>query len=397
MRFEPDPRFTFDTFVVGPGSRMAAAAARRAAESPGTSYNPLFVYGAPGVGKTHLLRAVGAHALAVRPELRVDYRSAEGLVDDLSAAVASGNLEPFRDALLEADLLLLDDAHRLAGKSRTQEELLRLWDEIVRPGAQVVVSSEAAPADVPGLDEALRARLAGGLVVDMTPPEPETRLEIVQRGAAERGVALADGVDAALARLPLEGARELHAGLERIAEVQEAEERRVEAEEVPGIVGVAHEEAPVPDEFSAFLSDIAATVEQLVEGDPWRKRLAETILRHEGEGMRTRRLEAALEADSAPDVDALLTGYAADVARLREIARELVALDPLAASSSVLSDPDRLAEAEAMLLSAKAAAERKAEAEAPPQPQVDRWYHNNAEKVAWGWLALEDRLIEELA
>lgn len=391
MRFEPDPRFTFDTFVAGPGNQMAAAAARRAAEAPGTSYNPLFVYGAVGVGKTHLLHAVGQLALTVRPDLHVLYRTATDLVDDVSSAVSAGTLEAFADEVLESDLILIDDAHLLAGKTRTQEEMLRVWDEIVWTGTQIVLASTVAPAEMEGVSEAFRGKLAGGLVVDMTPPEPETRVEIVRAAAKLRGITLAGGVGEALAGLPLETAHELHAGVERIAKVQQDEGRSVRASELRRVVGLAEPEPA--DEFSAFLSDIAITVEQLVETDPWRRRIAEAILRAEGEGFRTRRLETALEADSAPDVDGLLAGYHADLERLRAIALELKELDSDGASSAVLRDPDRVAEAEALLVSARAAAERSR----PAPPPVDRWYFQNAEKVAWSWLALEDRLIEELA
>jgi hypothetical protein len=164
----------------------------------------------------------------------------------------------------------------------------------------------------------------------------------------------------------------------------------VRASEVAALAGLAQSHA---DEFSAFVLDIASTVEQLVEAEPWRKKLAEAILRHEGEGYRTRRLETALEADTAPDVDALLASYAVDLEKLRAIAAEMAELDAEAAGSVVLRDPDRLGEAEALLLGARAAAERSR----PAPPPVDRWYANNPEKVAWGWLALEDRLIEELA
>lgn len=391
MRFEPDPRCTFDTFVAGPGSQMAAAAARRAAEAPGTSYNPLFLYGAAGVGKTHLLHAVGQLAVTVRPDLHVLYRTAHQLVDDISSAVSGGTMQALADEVMESDIILIDDAHLLAGKSRTQEELLRVWDEIVWTGTQIVLGSQVAPADMQGVSEEFRARLAGGLVVDVTPPETETRVEIVRRGADARGVKLAQGVDAALADLPLDGARELHAGLDRIGEVQQAERRAVRPQELSAVVGL--EEPEPADEFSAFLLDIASTVEALVETEPWRKRLAEAILRYEGEGIRTRRLEHALEADSAPHVDVLLAGFVADLEKLKAIAAELAGLDADAARSVVLLDPDRVAEAEALLVSARAAAERAR----PAPPPVDRWYFNNPEKLAWGWLALEDRLIEELA
>jgi hypothetical protein len=392
MRFQPDPRFTFDTFVAGPGSQMAAAAARRAAEAPGTSYNPLFLYGETGVGKTHLLHAVGQLALTVRPDLHVVCRTADELVDDISSAVSAGTLQAFTDELLESDVILLDDVHLLAGRSRTQEELLRVWDEIVWTGTQIVLAASVPPAEIQGVAEELRAKLAGGLVVDMTPPEAETRLEIVRGEAARRGVELGAGVAEALARLPLPGAGELLAGLGRIAEAQESEGRQLRASELAGVVGVRDPNAPT-DEFSAFVLDIASTVGQLVEGDPWRRRLAQAILRHEGEGFRTRRLETALEADTAPDLDALLAGFEADLEKLKAIAAEMEELGAEAAGSAVLKDPDRLGEAEALLAGARAAAERSRPAPAP----VDRWYANNPEKVAWGWLALDDRLIEELA
>lgn len=333
MSFAQDPRFTFDTFVVGAGNRMAAAAARRVAEAPRTAYNPLFIHGEPGSGKTHLLQAVGALALAVRPELRVVHLSADALVDRVSAAVGSGSIGELRDELLEAELVLLDEVHRLEGKSRTQEELLRLWDELERE-AQVVLASRRPPGELEGIAPELAARMVRGLTVD----------------------------------LPAEVAPPAPAG---------------------------EPEPELPDEFSLFLSDITATVGEIVETAPWRKKLAESILRWEGEGVRTRRLEAALDADTAPDVDGLLESFGADVQRLTEVRRELEALGAESARSPVLADPDRAAEAEALLVSARAAAERRAEEAAQALPQVDRWYLS-PEKAALAWLALDDRLIEEL-
>jgi SpoVK/Ycf46/Vps4 family AAA+-type ATPase len=398
MIFSQDPRFTFDTFVVGPGNRMAAAAARRAAESPRTAYNPLFIYGAPGSGKTHLLQAVGALALAVRPELRVLYLTADGLVDRVSAAVGSGSMDALRDELLEAELVLLDEVHALAGKSRTQEELLALWDELEWT-AQIVLAAEGTGADLPGIEPELRARFVRGLSVDLPPASDDgdaSRREIAQKAAEQRGITLGEGAADEIARLPLGNAAGLVAAVERVGAAQAERGGTLPRGEV---AAVAHPEpAPVhsPDEFSAFLNDIAATVEEIVETAPWRKRLAEAILRWEGEGIRTRRLEAALDADTAPDVDTLLEAFAADVETLRGIRRELEGMRSDSAKSPVLSDPDRVNEAEALLVSARAAAERKAEEAAKAQPQVDRWYFN-PEKAAWDWLALDDRLVEELA
>ncbi|MDB4949257.1 MAG: Chromosomal replication initiator protein DnaA [Gemmatimonadetes bacterium] len=399
MTFLQDPRFTFDTFVVGPGSRMAAAAARRAAESPGTSYNPLFVYGGPGVGKTHLLHAVGTLALVVRPDLGVLYQTAEEMVDALTSAVSAGALEPWRDRYLDVGLVLLDDVQFLAGKTRTQEELLRLWDEIDRGGAQIVLAGDRPPVEIGELDESLRSRLAGGLTVDIASPEADTRAEMVRRRVEEGSLRLAPGVPEVLAGLPFDGAHPLEVALERISERQKVAGRLLTPGEVREVFEPEVAAPAVPDEFSAFLSDIAFTVEQLVEAAPWRRTLAEAILRWEGEGVRTRRLESALETDSAPDVGALIERFGEDVRRLRVAAEKIRALDPRADENPLLSDPDRVVEAEALLHSLETAAAKAAASPEEPVketgPAVDRWFFNR-EKLAWSWVALDERLIEEI-
>lgn len=397
MIFSQDPRFTFDTFVVGPGNRMAAAAARRAAESPRTAYNPLLIYGTAGSGKTHLLQAVGALALAVRPDLRVVYLTADGLVDRVSAAVGGGSMHALRDELLEAELVLLDEVQGLAGKSRTQEELLALWDELEWT-AQIVLAAGSATAELPGIEPELRARFTRGLAVDLpavSDDGADSREEIARKAAQQRGITLVDGAAAEIARLQLGNAAGVVAAVERVGAAQ-AERGGALARGEVADVATPDTGGQSADEFSAFLSDIAATVEEIVETAPWRKRLAEAILRWEGEGIRTRRLEAALDADTAPDVDAILESFAADVETLRGIRRALEEMRSDSARSPVLADPDRVGEAEALLVGARAAAERKAEEAARAQPQVDRWFFN-AEKTALTWLALDDRLVEELA
>ena len=397
MIFSQDPRFTFDTFVVGPGYRMAAAAARRAAESPRTAYNPLLIYGATGSGKTHLLRAVGALALAVRPDLRVLYLTADGLVDRVSAAVGSGSMDALRDELLEAELVLLDEVHALAGKSRTQEELLALWDELEWT-AQIVLAAASTTAELPGVEAELRTRFTRGLTVDLPAVSDEgtdSRREIARRAAEQRGIVLGEGAAEEIARLPLASAAGVVAAVERLGAAQAERGETLDRGEVAGVAHPEPSAVHTADEFSAFLTDIAATVEEIVETAPWRKRLAEAILRWEGEGIRTRRLEAALDADTAPDVDAILAAFAADVQTLRGIRGELEGMRSDSARSPVLNDPDRVGEAEALLVSAKAAAERRAEEAAKAQPQVDRWYFNG-EKAALDWLALDDRVVEEL-
>jgi hypothetical protein len=389
MTLQQDPGLTFDTFAVGSGNRMAAAAARRVAESPGSSVNPLFVHGPAGAGKTHLLQATVALARGIRPELVVIWETGESLADRISSAVASGMVQSFRDHLLDAQMVVVDDAHQLGGKGRTQEELLAIWDQLMTGGVQLVFAAASPPAELAGIDEPLRQRLTNGLAVDLAPPETDARLEIVRRGAADRGLSLAQGVDQALAGLPVDGLRD---GLDRIAEVQAARGAPVGPEEVTELVSEARGRRP-NDEFHAWLNDISVTVEQLVEEAPWRRRLAEAILRFEGEGIRTRRLETALDADTAPDVDAVLAAFSADVGRLRLLAGELLGLSPESARDPALADPDRIPEVEALLNAARAAVAGPAE---PPPPAVDRWYYTSVEKVAWGWVGLEDRLLEEL-
>jgi hypothetical protein len=285
----------------------------------------------------------------------------------------------------------------LAGKSRTQEELLALWDEL-EWAAQIVLVADRAAHEMEGIDPELSARFVRGLAVDLpsAADDEDSRVAIVRAAAVARAIDLAHGAAEEIVRVAAPSAPALVEALERVGAAQRASGTRL----TRGEVGIAAQpepsEAPSADEFSTFLSDIAATVEEIVETAPWRKKLAEAILRWEGEGVRTRRLEAALDADTAPDVDGLLTAFFADVRRIREIRSELDVLRSDSVRSPVLADPDRTAEAEALLVSARAAAERRAEEAAKSIPQVDRWYFA-PEKVAMDWLALDDRLIEELS
>jgi chromosomal replication initiator protein len=384
---------SFDDLVVDAGNRVAAAAARRVAESPGRSYNPLVISGPAGTGKSHLLAAIAERARALDPELPLLLQPLDELVDRLTAALAEGRLEAFRAAYAGLGLLLLDDLQQAAGKARTQEELARLLEELVRRGAQLVVAADRLPHEIPAFDERLGAGLASGLVVDVAPPEPASRHEIARRFAALRQEELPPPVLERLAALPLRSAHELRGAVNRLLAEREATGRELGPDDVARLLPV---DEPPPtddsDEFGAFLSDISTAVAAVVETAPWRRRIAREILRWEGEGMRTRRLELALDADSAPDVDALLDGFARDVARLRQIRQELRGAH---ADAAVLADPDRLPEAEA-LLPERAPAARVAPVlrSARPAGSVDAWYRD-AEKMAWDWLALDERIMEE--
>lgn len=351
-----DPRHTFATFVVGPSNRLAAAAARRVAEAPGSSYSPLVIHSAAGLGKTHILHGVGQLALSVQPELAVRYETIEALIDRVTLALTTVGVEELRAEYATVDLLLLDDIQFLAGRARTQEELLRLWDVMSRRGAQIVLASDRPPQEIDELDARLISRISGGLIVDLSPPEVETRTEILRREAADRGVALSEEVLEAIARLAWESVRELQGGFNRVVAVQDSEARMISVAEVAPLLGVRPAPGASEDEFSAFLSDLAVTVSQLVESAPWRRRVGEAILRWEGDGIRTSRLDEALDADSAPDVDMLLSGFEADVTRLREIAAALRDLAPEVSGSPILTDPERLRDAESLLSVSRMAA-----------------------------------------
>ena len=356
-KLDLDARFTFDNFVVGAANRLAAAAARRVADAPGTAYNPLFLYSGSGLGKTHLVMAIGNHARRVHGGIDVLYETLEHLLEGVMSAIQAGERDAFRTRLRDADLLLLDDVQFLAGRRGAQEELLRAWDGLSGRGGQVVLASDRPPTEIDDLDQRLLTRFSGGLIADIGVPEYETRIAIARRKAEERGQELANNVAETLARVEFTNVRELQGALNRVLAVQELEGRSVTAEEVGRLLGVGVQ-ARNSDEFGAFLSDIAGTVGEVVSSISPEQRIADAILRWEGEGYRTRRLEAALaSAPGAADAEALVAGFEQDVERLNDLARQIREMDPGArelARLEVLRNPDRVADAEALLAEVEA-------------------------------------------
>jgi chromosomal replication initiator protein len=361
MALDLDPRFTFDAFVVGPANRLAVAAARRVSDTPGTTYNPLFIYSGSGLGKTHLLGAIGHHVERVH-SLPVVFDTMEHLMEAINAAVEAGERDAFRGRLRDARLLLLDDVQFLAGQRQVQEELIRAWDALSSRGAQVVLTSDRPPQEIDGLDDRLLSRLSGGLIVDMSPPDYETRIAIARRKAGERGSTLSKEVFQALARIAFTNVRELQGALNRLIAVQELEGREVTLEEVPRLLGAAAERGH--DEFGEFLADIAGSVGAVVEDAD--RRIADAILAWEGDGFRTRRLDSALTGTvTSAQAEEVVRRFEADVFRLREIRQQIVELDPGARElqADVLRDPDRVAEAESLLAGVR---ERLSPPPAPP-------------------------------
>jgi chromosomal replication initiator protein len=178
---------TFDEYVIGEGNRFAHAAALAAAEMPGHAYNPLFIYGPPGVGKTHLLQAIGSYIVAHDPTLAVRYTTVEGFTNEFLSALHKQDLDDFKRSYREMDLLLLDDAQFLEGKEKTTEEFFYTFDAISSSGAQIVLSGDRHPCDMPLLEARLRTRLQSGLIADLHPPDFQTRLAVLQRQASTAG------------------------------------------------------------------------------------------------------------------------------------------------------------------------------------------------------------------
>jgi chromosomal replication initiator protein len=215
-----NPRFRFEGYVVGSGNRLAATAARTVAESPGSAYNPLFLYAKSGLGKTHLLQAVGFLALERQSTLRVEYLTLEEFVERYHAAVAAGQVEAFRRSALETDLLLLDDVQFLADHREMQAELLRITEALQAAERQIVLTCDRPPGEIADLDERLVSRLSGGLLVDIAAPDFETRLAILLRKVAERGVEMPPGVLEVVAEVGAANVRELIGFVNRLIAFQ---------------------------------------------------------------------------------------------------------------------------------------------------------------------------------
>jgi len=211
----PNPKYTFNTFVVGASNQFAHAACLAVAESPAKAYNPLFIYGGVGLGKTHLLNSIGNY-VADRTDLRIAYVTTEQFTNEVINSIRYDKMMELRRRYRNVDMLLIDDIQFLAGKERTQEEFFHTFNSLYEAGKQIVLSSDRFPKEMPSMEERLRSRFEWGLIADLQQPDVETRIAILRKKSEEEGIAINEDVIQLLAANLKSNIREIEGALIRL-------------------------------------------------------------------------------------------------------------------------------------------------------------------------------------
>lgn len=264
-----NPRYTFDRFVVGVGNQFAQAAAYAVATDPAKSYNPLFIYGGVGLGKTHLLHAIGNFVVEHHPQMRVCYTTAEKFTNELIYSLRTNRMPLFKEKYRNLDILLVDDVQFIAGKQRTQEEFFHTFNDLYTSHKQIVVTSDKFPKEIPDLEERIQSRFEWGLVADIQPPDMETKVAILNRKAEADKIPLPQDVAIFLASVVKSNIRELEGSLIRIGAHASLTNREINLELAREVLAKLLETAEretspdtilkaVADHFGVKVSDLRA-------------------------------------------------------------------------------------------------------------------------------------------
>jgi chromosomal replication initiation ATPase DnaA len=340
-----DPKLRFDNFIVGSGNRLAVAAARAVTDAPGTVYNPLFVYAGSGLGKTHLMEAIGNEVSVARPQTVIRAVTLDDILSELHAAVARGEADRLRQRYQNVGLLMIDDVQFLTGHAETQSELLRILNTLQTAGSQIVLTSDRPPAEIKDVDDRLITRMSGGLIVDINAPDLETRTAILHAKCDERKVQFKTGVVEELGRLEFRNIRELQGALNRLIAVQQLGGDPIRPSDVITILGSLAAGA-IPQRKSGPAPKHEEEAPFEMSAPSWKTQLRRAIDGWAAEGYQTGLLERALDASTPPNVAGVIQQYEDQVARLRELGRLCADADPALASNEIFFDPDRVDEAE---------------------------------------------------
>jgi chromosomal replication initiator protein len=255
------PKFTFDQFVIGDANRLAHGAALAVAEMPGQAYNPLFIYGPPGNGKTHLLHSIGNYVSAYGAGLTVRYATIESFTNEFVAALGAGSIDSFKARFRHVDVLLVDDVQFLESKARTEEEFFHTFNALYDTGSQLVLTSDRMPRDLGALEDRLRERFESGLLTDIRAPDPDTRLTILRKRAHHDGLELADTRPLeVIAERIVDNIRLLEGALIRVVAFASLTGRRIDADLATEVLdGLYRQERPVRrsiDEVQRAICDV---------------------------------------------------------------------------------------------------------------------------------------------
>jgi chromosomal replication initiator protein len=265
---ELNARFRFSSFVVGHNSQFAHAAAKAVAEAPGDSYNPLFLYGGVGLGKTHLMHAIGHEVHDRFPRKRVVYLTSEQFTNEVISSIATARMGEFRHKYRTVDVLLIDDVQFLAGKDRTKEEFFHTFNALHEINKQIVISSDRPPKEIPTLEDRLRSRFEWGLIADIQPPDFETRLAILHSKLGDAGSLIREEVLSFIAHKVQRNIRELEGALTRVQAFAAVHQRQVDEEEAARLlsdiipagtrkpINVERIQALVADYYNVTLDDM---------------------------------------------------------------------------------------------------------------------------------------------